>query len=267
MAKAIKSKHDTTVFGFNRSDGVLKKALADGAIDEIASKDDIEKLDILFIALYPRDTVEFVKNHIELFHKGCIIVDLCGIKTYVCENLDDLCKNHGLHFIGGHPMAGREFSGYDYSLPTLFEGGSMLLVPGDSSDADSIATIKEFLLPLGFARILETTAEKHDKMIAFTSQLAHVVSSSYIKSPEATEHQGFSAGSYKDLTRVARLNETMWTELFLENAAPLISEIDHIIEHLTEYRNAIAESDADLLKQLLKEGRLRKESIDQNDEL
>ena len=114
---------------------------------------------------------------------------------------------------------------------------------------------------------METTAEEHDRMIAFTSQLAHVVSSSYIKSPEATKHQGFSAGSYKDLTRVARLNETMWTELFMENAKPLLTEIDDMIAHLTEYRNAIADGNEVLLKRLLKEGRLRKENIDQGDEV
>ena len=162
---------------------------------------------------------------------------------------------------GGHPMAGREFSGYAFASASLYEGASMILVPTESSPLWAVDELDGFFRQLGFGTVVRCPAAQHDRMIAFTSQLAHVVSSAYIKSPEAVRHNGFSAGSYKDLTRVAKLNEVMWTELFLLNKGPLVNEIDEIIRHLTEYRDAIVGGKEEELRQLLKEGREIKESI------
>ena len=158
-------------------------------------------------------------------------------------------------------MAGKEFSGYAFATPELFQDASMILVPNASSPLWAVDEMDGFFMQLGFGRVVRCSAEQHDHMIAFTSQLAHVVSSAYIKSPEALRHNGYSAGSYKDLTRVAKLNEHMWTELFLRNAEPLVGEIDEIIRHLTDYRNAIAGGEEERLCALLREGRERKESI------
>ncbi len=261
MAKAIKAHTDVRVLGYDISEKVLSDARYLGVIDDIAREEDFAQVDLVLVALYPVPTVEFLLKSIPHFRAGCIAVDLCGVKGYVCERVSPVAQQHGVAFIGGHPMAGREFSGFEYARDDLYEGASMILVPTDSTTTPALEQAQAFFRTLGFGKIVCTTAAQHDDMIAYTSQLAHVVSSAYIKSPEALRHDGYSAGSYKDLTRVARLNEQMWTELFLRNAGPLVREIDEIMRHLQEYRDAIASGQEDTLRQLLRDGRERKERI------
>lgn len=259
LAKAIKQKTQNFIIGFDLSSEVEMKALKDGTIDKKGELNSLSEVDILFLALYPDSAIDFLKRSLPYLKKGTVVTDLCGVKTYVFNRLSPICEEYGLIYIGAHPMAGRECSGYDASLPTLFEGASFILTPGDNADSETINCLKEFADQLGFSRSIVTTPEHHDQMIAYTSQLAHVVSASYIKSPRVEFQNGYSAGSYKDMTRVAKLNETMWSELFLENASPLLLEIDEMILHLNEYREAIANRDELLLKQLLKDSRERKE--------
>ena len=171
-------------------------------------------------------------------------------------------KKYGFSFIGGHPMAGTQYSGIKHARATLFKNAPMVLVPPVFDDIALLDKIKQLLAPAGFGRFSVTTAERHDEMIAFTSQLAHVVSNAYVKTPTAQNHKGFSAGSYKDMTRVAWLNENMWTELFLENREPLLFELNSIINSLCEYRDAIENGDADRLRGLLKDGREAQERVD-----
>lgn len=261
MAKAIRANTDYRILGHDISEKVLSDARFLGDIDDIADEAGLAQADIVLVALYPVPTVEYILKNIGSFKKGCVIVDLCGVKQYVCDRVAAEARAHGVQFVGGHPMSGREFSGYEYAKEDLFAGTSMILVPNAGSSEDAVCEMEQFFTRLGFGRVVRTTAEQHDRMIAFTSQLAHVVSSAYIKSPEALLHSGYSAGSYKDLTRVARLNEQMWTELFLRNAGPLVREIDEIMAHLKEYRDAIAEGREDDLRRLLKEGRERKERV------
>lgn len=261
MAMAIRKYTDAAVYGWNRTRSVAEKAIADGVLDGEADEAMLAEADLLIISLYPQSTVDFLLQHMPRLKKGCIIVDLVGVKRFLAEQLTQPALDAGVHFIGGHPMAGREFSGYAFSTADLFRDASMILVPNESSPLWAVDEMEGFFLQLGFGRVVRCSAEQHDHMIAFTSQLAHVVSSAYIKSPEALLHNGYSAGSYKDLTRVAKLNEHMWTELFLRNAAPLVQEIDQIILHLTEYRDAIAGGEEERLRTLLREGRERKESI------
>jgi len=261
MAKAIKKYTENKVFGYDINEEVAKKAYAEGAIDKMGNEEDMPALDMLFLALYPKTSIEFVKKSADRITKNCIVCDFGGVKKVVCEELGKTAAEKGFHFVGGHPMAGRELSGYDASLGNLLEGASMNLTP-DEKEKESAEKLAEFFKGLGFSKVVFTTPENHDDMIAFTSQLAHVVSSAYIKSPEASRHEGYSAGSYRDLTRVARLNECMWTELFLENREPLVREIDTIIAHLREYRDAIKNGAEEELFNLLKEGRERKEQID-----
>ncbi len=260
MAKAIKRSGGHQIFGYDKDKSVLEKALSHKTIDKIGENGDIGGLDMLFLALYPKDSIEFVKKNAGEIAKNCIVCDFGGVKKTVCDELCAIGDEYGFAFVGGHPMAGRELSGYDASLEQLFDSASMILTPcGKKAEAEKLA---EFFKSLGFSKVVFTTPENHDDMIAFTSQLAHVVSSAYIKSPEASRHEGYSAGSYKDLTRVARLNEYMWTELFLANREPLVREINTIIEHLTEYRDAISAADEKRLFDLLRDGRIRKEQID-----
>lgn len=259
FAKAFRQHTDATIIGFNRTRATVELALCEGVIDKIGEPEDLGKVDFILLSLYPKASVDFIVNHLEYIREGCIITDDCGIKTYLVQKLVPICKQHGLHYVGGHPMAGKEVSGYKASSGDLYKGASMLLTPTETSPRDILESVKELFMQLGFGQIVVTTPEHHDRMIAYTSQLCHIISSAYVKSRAETEHKGYSGGSYRDLTRVAYLNETMWTELFLENAPALVPEIDEVIEHLTEYRNAIANGEEKELFQLLKEGRERKE--------
>lgn len=260
FAKAISTKTGHHVIGFDLSEEVLSQAMADGSIKEVA-KMDFSSADLILVALYPGQAIDFVHKYLPTFPKGSTVIDLCGVKRFVCDNLEPLLEAAGITFIGGHPMAGRELSGYENSLPTLFEGASMIMTPSHSTPKTAVDDASDFFRSLGFGHIELTTPRHHDKMIAYTSQLAHVVSSAYIRCPEALDYQGFSAGSFKDLTRVAKLNEDMWTELFLHNGDFLAQQINEIIENLEQYRNFIQQKDQERLRAALGEGRKLKEQL------
>ena len=196
------------------------------------------------------------------FRKGAVVIDTCGVKRGICEVGFDLAKRFGFTFVGGHPMAGTQFSGIKYSRADLFNGASMIIVPPDFGDIALLDKIKHLLFPLQLGKITISTAEHHDDVIAYTSQLAHIVSSAYIKNKNAENHVGFSAGSYKDMTRVATLNEKMWTELFLLNKDNLAGEIDELISSLSKYSKALKSGDEKALYALLSEGTARKCQLD-----
>ena len=260
IAKAVKKNTPHTVYGADVNEESLKKALLVGAVD--GRMEDLSSLDMLIVALYPAAVVEYVETHADKIPKKCIVIDTAGGKSVVCDALFPLAREKGFTFIGGHPMAGVEFSGFDHAREALFKNASMIVVPDKTVTAAALETVKELFVSIGFTRIQYSTPEEHDKMIALTSQLAHVLSSAYVKSPSALSHKGFSAGSFRDMTRVAKLNEEMWTELFFDNKENLLTEIDGLIERLGEYKCALYENDAETMKQLLKEGRERKALAD-----
>ena len=267
MAKAYReyaTEHDLDmqIFGYNRSESITDFAILSGTLDGKLDDSTIPQCDLIFIGLYPVSSIEYMKKIAPLVSKDAVMIDLCGTKQQICEVGFALADEYGFTFVGGHPMAGTHNSGYKYSKASMFQGAPMVLVPKSFDDIAFMDRIKKLLAPAGFGKYSFTTAKKHDKMIAFTSQLAHVVSNAYVKSPTAREHNGFSAGSYKDMTRVAWLNETMWTELFFENKEPLLQEIDTIIASLTEYRDALESGDKDRMRDILREGRIAKEEID-----
>lgn len=261
MAKAYKQSGHT-VLGFDRDTAALGYAQLAGIADGVLDDSTIPTCDLIFIALYPIAAVEYLISIAPKVDSKTVVMDLCGTKKEICEVGFDLAAKYCFTFVGGHPMAGTQYSGIKYSKATLFKNAPMVLVPAVYDDIYFLAKIKQLLAPAMFGKISVTTAEEHDRMIAFTSQLAHVVSNAYVKSPTAQNHKGFSAGSYKDMTRVAWLNENMWTELFLENKQPLLDEIDHIIGSLKEYRDAIAADDAETLRSILRDGRIAKEKVD-----
>lgn len=261
LAKAISQNTDHTVYGFDISDTVVKKAVLVDAIEQPLTDKLLPHCDITIVALYPQATIDYVKAHADLFKKDSIVLDCGGVKGIVCDELMPLAEEKGFLFIGGHPMAGLEHSGFTYAKKSLFNNASMIFTP-TKGPIEKIEILKGLFTAIGFTNIEIATPSDHDRKIAFTSQLAHVVSNAYIKSPTAMVHAGFSAGSYKDLTRVAKLNEYMWTELFLENADNLVNEIDGLIDELTKYSTAIKENDADTLRKLLKDGREKKAIID-----
>lgn len=261
MAKAIKQNTNHTVYGHDLQDTVMKKAMLLKAIDEPLTPTLLSRCDLTIIALYPAASVAFAEENAHLIKKGSIVLDCCGVKELLCQQMELLAEEHGFTFIGGHPMAGLEHSGFAYAKHALFENASMVLTPTKGSIED-VKRVKDLCTEIGFTNIQIATPREHDQMIAFTSQLAHVVSSAYIKSPTALNHKGFSAGSYKDMTRVAKLNEDMWSELFLDNPEFLTAEIDEMIQHLQEYSTAIKNKDKETLTKLLKDGRVRKAKID-----
>ena len=262
IAKALEYKTDNTVLGYDIDRGVLLKAKLLGAVDDELNDENISKCDIIITGLYPQDTLDFINSKADKIKKGAIVLDSCGVKGVICEPLWKTAKENGFSFYGAHPMAGLHFSGFEYSEVNMFLNASMIIVPSKDAEITELEIIKNLFVSLGFTNIQISSPEEHDRIIAYTSQLAHVVSNAYVKSPNAEVHKGFSAGSYKDLTRVAKLNETMWTELFLDNRENLINEVDTIIENLQQYSAALKAEDADTLKELLKQGRVRKERID-----
>ena len=262
LARAWKAQTAHTVLGFDRDASVTSFAQLFGALDGELTRENIGSCDLIMLALYPEAEVAYLTEHAPFIRKGATVIDCAGTKKKVCEACFPLAKEYGFRFIGGHPMAGTHNSGFKYSRANMFEGAPMVLVPPVFDDIQLLDDVEKMLQPLGFGRFSVTTAEKHDEMIAFTSQMAHVVSNAYIKSPTAGSHKGFSAGSYKDMTRVAWLNPGMWAELFLENDRYLLREMDVLIENLTQYRDALANRDRAELYRLLDEGRRRKEEVD-----
>lgn len=259
LAKAIKSYTNNRVLGFDKNYEVSKRALKESSIDEILNDDNIRDCDFIVLALYPKASIQFLESKKELINKNTIVFDCGGTKELICKKAFKIAEEKGFTFIGGHPMAGIEKSGYDNSFGELFKGASMILVPPDNIKDENLKSLKYFILSLGFDKITITTAKKHDRVIAYTSQLAHVLSSAYIKSEIEKEHIGFSAGSFNDMTRVAKLNPEMWTELFLENRENLVFQIDTLIEHLKAYRDSIENNDEKTLFSLLEDGSKRKE--------
>lgn len=249
------------VLAYDLDSSVTAFAQMAGVIDEALTQENLAQCDLLLLAVYPQAAIDYLQAHADRIFKQTVVVDCCGTKRRVCSACFSIAKAHGFLFVGGHPMAGTHFSGLKYSRATLFKGAPMVLVPPVLDDMQLIDRVCKLLEAPGFGSFSVTTAEKHDEMIAFTSQLAHVVSNAYVKSPAAQSHKGFSAGSYKDLTRVAWLNPQMWTELFLDNRDYLITELDGICAELKKYRDALAAQDADTLCCLLEEGKRRKEEV------
>lgn len=258
IAKAYKEA-GATVYGYDIDRSITDFAVLSGATDGMLDDKTIGKCQLVHIATYPDAAIKYMSDHASQFSKDCIVIDDCGTKRKVCKAGFDLAAAHGYTYVGAHPMAGTKFSGFKYSRASMFSGATMIIVPPVFDDISLYDRLKQLLAPLQLKGLVFTTAEDHDQMIAFTSQLAHVVSNAYVKSPSAQRQKGYSAGSFRDLTRVAWLNEQMWTELFLENKDNLISEISTIIDNLTQYRDAMQADDADTLRRLLRDGRIAKE--------
>ena len=250
------------VLAHNRSESTLSFAILAGAVDEPLTHENIGQCDLILLSIYPEACADWLEENAPYISKDALVIDCCGIKREICARCFPLAEQYGFTFAGGHPMAGSHFSGFKYSRADLFKGAPMVLVPHRFDDIDLLQRIKDALTPCRFGSFSVTTAEDHDRMIAFTSQMPHILSNAYIKSPTALEHKGFSAGSYKDLTRVAWLNPQMWAELFLENKDHVLNELNFYIHSLEQYREAVDHNDLDTLIALLDEGKRRKEEVD-----
>ena len=243
-------------------ESILAFAQLAGAVDSPLTAANIGECELILLAIYPEASAAWLEENARHISPEALVMDCCGVKQQICGRCFPLAEQYGFTFIGGHPMAGTQFSGFKYSRADLFQGAPMVLIPPRFDDMDLLDRAKNALAPCGFGSFSVTTARDHDRMIAFTSQMPHIISNAFIKSPTALEHKGFSAGSYRDLTRVAWLNSQMWAELFLENRENILSELDFLLTSLTAYRDAVADGDLEHLKALLEEGKRRKEAVD-----
>lgn len=251
-----------TVYAIQRNEAMLSFAMLAGAVHGKLNEETIPKCDLILLAIYPDGSAGWLEQNAHLISKDALVLDCCGVKQEICARCFPVAEQYGFTFVGGHPMAGSQFSGFKYSRADLFSGAPMVLVPPVFDDIALLQRVKDALDPCHFGFFSVTTAEEHDKLIAFTSQMPHILSNAFIKSPTALKHKGFSAGSYKDLTRVAWLNPQMWAELFLENRDNVLFELDYYIESLRQYQQAIRDKDVDKLVELLDEGKKRKEEVD-----
>ena len=260
FARAFKAKTDFTVMGLDRDQAVTSAAVECGAIDKIASAGDIGDADLTVICLYPEATVSFINQNADSFKPGSVVIDSCGVKRAIFDGIAETVKGADFRFVGVHPMAGREHSGFSYSQSNLFDGASCIVVT-DGADDDAVQLVCNTALKLGFRGCKLCSVDEHDRMIAFTSQLPHILACSYICSPLAENHAGFSAGSFQDVTRVAYINDEMWSSLFLYNAENLTEQIDGLINNLSEFRSALVSSDREALRAKMRQSKKLKERL------
>ncbi len=264
FAKALSAKTGHAVYGFDRDEDVCAQALRERSVRGILQPEFLDEYELILVCLHPRAAVSFVLEHLEQLAPGSIVADVCGVKREICGKIEAPLRERGVSYVGTHPMAGREFSGYSASTDSLFDEASMILTQTEVTDQTALLRLHALSMELGFTRVVICSPEEHDRIIACTSQMAHVISSAYVKSRTASAYQGFTAGSFQDMTRVARLDENMWTELFLANREALTCELEQMIGRLKEYAEALERRDESRLRQLLCEGRLRKEELDRH---
>lgn len=261
LARAY-SKAGHTVFACEKDESMLSFAQLAGVIRAPLTQDNLSSCDLILLAIYPGGSASWLEENAHLVNQNALVLDCCGIKREICQRCFPLAKKYGFTFVGAHPMAGSHYSGFKYSRSNLFQGAPMVLVPPRFDDMALLERVKDALSPCNFGFFSVTTAEEHDKMIAFTSQMPHILSNGFIKSPTAKSHKGFSAGSYKDLTRVAWLNPQMWAELCMENRDNVLFELESYIQSLQAYYTALQEQDLETLVKILDEGKRRKEEVD-----
>lgn len=261
MARAF-SKAGHTVLAAEKDSMILDFAQLAGVVSDELNPETIPNCDLILLCIFSAASAAWLEAQAKYISPSALVIDCCGIKKNICARCFPLAEKHGFTFVGGHPMAGSHHSGFKSSRSNLFQGAPMVIVPPRYDDPELLQRVKDALSPCGFKSYSVTTAEEHDKLIAFTSQMPHIISNAFIKSPTALNHRGFSAGSYKDLTRVAWLNPTMWAELFLSNRENVIEELGFLINALSAYQNAIETNNSELLIQLLDDGRKRKEEVD-----
>lgn len=258
LAKAVKEYTDHTVLGLNRSAATLEKALNCGAIDETREFDDPTDADVTILCLYPEQIISYIECNAAKFKKGSLVVDAAGIKETLCREVAPIARANGFNFIGGHPMAGKEVNGFDNSEAELFANASFIIVPCGANDDESMAKLKQLALDMKFKQTVTATPKKHDLMIAYTSQLPHVLACAYIANEAAREHEGFSAGSFRDVSRVANINETLWAQLFLDNSTALCTQIDDLVKNLILIEDAVKDGNKENLEAILRKARIIK---------
>ena len=261
LCKAFREYTGHYVMGYNRTAAVAQRALELGAVHEICTPEALKTADVIYLCLYPQAAVNFVKQYHDCIRPGCIVTDAAGIKTAICSQLKALAEEYGFIFVGSHPMAGKERSGFEVSEASLFNGASYILVPCGAPRM-AVDTLKKLALEIGFTMTPETTPEEHDRMIGYVSQLCHAIAVSLMCANDNTSLCEYTGDSFRDLTRIARINDKMWAELFLWNKQNLISEIDQFDSALQEMRAALVADDRDKLEQMFRLSTQRRAAFD-----
>ncbi len=260
LAKALKQNTEHIVIGFDRDEDTLLDALSCGAIDCMGSTEALKTADVVYVCLYPKDVVEFTEENAECFKPGCIVTDVCGIKGEIFSEMTRIAAQYPFEYVGGHPMAGKERSGFEASEAGLFYNASYIIVPGTAPQA-AVDTLVGLAKAMGFGMIRFSTPQKHDRMVAYTSQIPHILACAYVMSPRCDEHSGFSAGSYRDVSRVAKINAQLWADLFLSNKTELTEEIAELQRNIDKLRRAVEDGDRTQLVELLLIAREKKEKF------
>lgn len=262
MAKAYK-KAGAAVLGCDRDRLVTEFAKMAEAIDGELDESHFRNCDVILLAITPCEAAKWLTENAPGIPAGTLVIDCCGTKRLICETGFALSRRYGFTFIGGHPMAGKHKGGFKNSRADLFRGAAMALVPEKRDDIVLLERLKRLFTSVGFERVIVTTAEEHDEIIAFTSQMTHLVSNAFVKSDTAMkDEKAIAGGSYRDFTRVAYLNADMWTELFIENKDNLKRELDTLLMELGRYEKALETEDTEELRRLLTEGRERKREVE-----
>lgn len=261
LAKAISEFTDYHIMAQNRTASTLFQAIEDGAVHEQLTDENIGNADMVILGLYPEEAVEYMDKLGGRLKKGTLVIDVSGIKRYICREMPPIAQKYGFVFVGTHPMAGKEKGGYFNSEAALFKGASFIITPTDDTTAEEVEWLRQFARRIGFGMDVVCSPAEHDKMIAFTSQLPHVLANAYVQSPQCLNHKGFSAGSYRDVSRVARLNEHLWAELFLQNSDALTEELELLIKNITEICCAVKSGNQQRLEEILARGRKVKEEL------
>lgn len=251
IAKALRLNTDHEIYGIDTNEESLLDACSCGAIDGKAGTEELRTADVVYLCVYPETALKFAEEYGSQLKEGCVLTDACGIKQAICAGMERLCENGKYVFVAGHPMAGKELSGFSASDAAIFAGASYIIAPCGAPNW-AVEQVSSLALAMGFGRIVMTTPEQHDRVIAFTSQVPHVLACSYVMSPRCREHKGFSAGSYRDVSRVANINDVLWSRLFLDNRKALTDELDELLENLTLFREAVAAGDEENLRSLLR---------------
>lgn len=263
LAKAYK-RGDHRIFGIDKDNLITEFAIMAHAVDKPLTDSNMNECDVIFLAITPEAAVDWYGINAPKLSKQTIVIDCCGTKRMVCKKNFEIAKRYEIPYMGGHPMAGKERGGFKNSSANLFDRQPFIMVPMDRNDMEFLCRAKEIIESAGFGRMAVTTPEEHDRVIAFTSQMPHIVSNGFIKSKTALMNSKvLSAGSYRDFTRVAFLDEEMWSQLFMENRDFLADELDSLIGELKEYRDALKKEDIEELKNLLARGKECKREVDE----
>lgn len=251
IAKSLKQNTAHQVLGMDTNEDSLLDACSCGAIDGKAAWEDLKTADLVYLCVYPEAALAFAREHGPALKEGAVLTDTCGVKATICAGMEELAGTGRYAYVAGHPMAGKERSGFAASDPSIFVGASYIIAD-TGAPPQAVGLVEELARAMGFGRIVHTTPQRHDQMIAFTSQAPHVLACGYVMSPRCPEHQGFSAGSYRDVSRVANINDALWSRLFLDNREALVEELDELGRNIKAIRDAVAENNEEGLRELLK---------------